>query len=232
MLRKSMIFLITVLLLCGMSLTVFAHPVPDLTEKGSISITMHSGETKVGGGTLTLYRVGEVHESNGDYTFVPTGDFADCGLDLSNIDSSALASDLAAYAADNRLIGSTKSIDADGKVSFIDLELGLYLLVQNEAAEGYNKANAFLVTVPRLKDGEYIYDVEASPKVELTPAPVPPPDEPDEPDEPDKPDEPQLPQTGQLNWPVPTLAIAGLALFATGWVLCSKTSKKKERNEK
>lgn len=233
MFRKTTLLLTAILLLCVMGLTVFAHPVPDLTQTGSIEITMHSGETKVGGGTLTLYRVGEVTEEDGNYSFVPTGDFADCGLDFSDINSSALADGLAAYAADNQLTGTTETVGADGKVTFTDLELGLYLLVQNEAAEGYNKAKPFLVTVPQLKEGEYVYDVEASPKVELTPAPVPPPEEPEEPDEPDKPDEPQLPQTGQLNWPVPTLALTGLALFAGGWVLCSKNSKpKKERNEK
>lgn len=31
---------------------------------------------------------------------------------------------------------------------------------------------------------------------------------------------PKLPQTGQLNWPVPVMAAAGLTLFAVGWVLC------------
>jgi len=30
----------------------------------------------------------------------------------------------------------------------------------------------------------------------------------------------KLPQTGQLNWPVPLMACAGLALFALGWALC------------
>lgn len=42
------------------------------------------------------------------------------------------------------------------------------------------------------------------------------PEIPDTPDEPEKPDEPHLPQTGQLWWPVPTLAMAGLFLIAAG----------------
>ena len=28
-----------------------------------------------------------------------------------------------------------------------------------------------------------------------------------------------LPQTGQLNWPVPVLTVAGLGLFLAGWLL-------------
>lgn len=31
-----------------------------------------------------------------------------------------------------------------------------------------------------------------------------------------------LPQTGQLNWPVPVLAVSGVLLFAAGWVLNKK----------
>ncbi|MCD8017514.1 MAG: hypothetical protein LUE97_06945 [Oscillospiraceae bacterium] len=39
--------------------------------------------------------------------------------------------------------------------------------------------------------------------------------------------EPDIPQTGQLNWPVPLLAVCGLLLFALGWVL--KCGKKESR---
>lgn len=31
-----------------------------------------------------------------------------------------------------------------------------------------------------------------------------------------------LPQTGQLNWPVPVLAVSGVVLFAFGWALDRK----------
>lgn len=42
--------------------------------------------------------------------------------------------------------------------------------------------------------------------------------------------DPKLPQTGQLNWPIPAITIAGLVLFVTGWILCF--GRKRERNEK
>lgn len=37
---------------------------------------------------------------------------------------------------------------------------------------------------------------------------------------------PKLVQTGQLNWPIPVLAVCGLALFATGWGLVFLKRKK------
>lgn len=45
------------------------------------------------------------------------------------------------------------------------------------------------------------------------------PDNPNTPDGPDTPDSPDLPQTGQLNWPVPVLAVFGLVLLSAGWYL-------------
>ena len=56
---------------------------------------------------------------------------------------------------------------------------------------------------------------------ETTAATEPPPTEPGEPD---------LPQTGQLNWPIPLMAVAGLGFFVVGWTLCF--GKKREHNEK
>ncbi|MCD7821787.1 MAG: hypothetical protein LUG64_06230, partial [Clostridiales bacterium] len=37
----------------------------------------------------------------------------------------------------------------------------------------------------------------------------------------------KLPQTGQLNWPVPVLAVSGVVLFALGWGL-SRSGRKRE----
>ena len=45
------------------------------------------------------------------------------------------------------------------------------------------------------------------------------PDNPVAPGNPDNPVMSGLPQTGQLNWPVPVMAVSGLLLFAFGWTL-------------
>ena len=184
--KRVLFFLMSLILICQMSLTAYAAEVPDMNRKGTISITMRQGDTVVPGGELNLYRVGEVKEENGDYSFVPTGEFKDCGESFENVQSSELAARLAEYAIQNNISGTVKQIGNDGKVIFEGLEVGLYLIVQNKAAEGYYAADPFLVTVPYMINGKYVYEIDASPKVEIdkptpsttpTPSPTPTPSE-------------------------------------------------------
>ena len=77
------------LLLCLPLSAAAAHPVPDLTRKGSITITMKYKGKPVSGGTLALYRVGDVHEDDGNYSFVPVKGLE--ALDYSDIQSPDLA---------------------------------------------------------------------------------------------------------------------------------------------
>lgn len=223
--RKQLLsLLLAALTLWGIRITAYAHEVPDLTQTGSITITMRYQSEAVPGGSLTLYRVGDVIEDDGNYSFAPTRDFKGCvtAFDEDNIQSPELAKKLAEYAANQKLSAvTTKTIGKDGTVTFSDLKLGLYLLVQKTAAPGYSKASPFLVSVPYLENGKYIYDVASNPKTdlerEMTPTEAPPPHD------------NELPQTGQLNWPVPVLVVLGLMLFAIGWVL--RFGKKRDGHE-
>lgn len=215
--KRLSALLFTMLLCCTFCIPVCAHEVPDMTRTGSITAAMTYEGENVGGGSLTLYRAGDVSEDDGNYSFTLTDDFAESRLALDNISDAALAEDLAEYADMNNVSGTTVEIGADGKVTAGNLKLGLYLVVQTEAAEGYEAVSPFLVSVPMYENGTYVYNVNAEPKMEtLTPAPVTP-------DEPETPSEPspgsKLPQTGQLNWPVPVLTVAGLCLILAGWEL-------------
>ncbi len=204
-------FLPLLLVFLLLALPVLAHDVPDLSRTGSITVSMCKNGTPVPGGTLTAYRVGQIHQEDGNYLFVLTEEFAASGLSLENPDAQALA----AYAKEQNIQGKTQSIDQEGIAEFQELELGLYLMVQAEPAPGYGAVAPFVVSLPYAKDGTYIYDVDAIPKVELEP----------EPTETTAPLEPTLPQTGQLNWPVPVLGVAGLTLLVLGIVLYRKGKK-------
>lgn len=224
--RKLFTLFIAVIVISTMGITAFAQK-PDLSKKGSIHITMHQGGNVISGGSFTLYCVGAIQEKNGDYSYVLTGDFVDCGESLDNIQSAELAERLAVYAEEKKLTGSTREIGEDGTVTFSNLKPGLYLMVQKEEAPGYQKVEPFLVSIPVTENGAYIYDVDASPKVEIeketesVSETEPESEDETEPDTPGpgNPGGPDLPQTGQLNWPVPVLVILGLLLFSLGWIL-------------
>lgn len=210
--RFSALFL-AVVLLFSVSVTARAHETPDMTRTGSISVAMTYEGKAVAGGSLTLYRVGEIKEEDGNYSFALTGAYTECGLSLESESTSALAQSLAKYTSDNKLTGKEVSIGKDGKAAASGLELGLYLVVQTKAAADYEAVSPFLVSVPTNEDGIYSYDVDATPKISTLKEKEP------KPSRPVTPPGSTLPQTGQLNWPVPVLTILGLCLFLFGFAL-------------
>ncbi len=225
---KTAALLLSFTLIFVMNVTAFAHQVPDVDRKGSIEFTMFYGGDLVGGGNLALYKVGEVFEDDGNYSFVPGGDFAACGETFDNLDTEnlAIAERLKDYARNNSIDPMVKKdIDDDGEVKFTDLPIGLYLVTQPKAAPGYYKIEPFLFSLPTkvyLDDGwMYRYDLSAEPKTELelapTPTPTPTPTPP-----------PNIPNTGQLWWPVPLLLCGGLLFVVIGFML--STRKKSDEN--
>lgn len=244
--KRLFSFLVVIALLFSLSIAAHADSL-DVTRDGSVTVSMHFGAIPVPGGNVVLYRVGEVQFVDGNPVYVPTGDFSGCvgSFDEFNIHSAELALTLSNYANLNSIIPvDNKTIDNQGVARFDDLVLGVYLLVQPVAAEGYYPISPVLVTVPANSNGVYQYDVLVDSKVPIYPV-IPPPtdpvypddpgkddpeeprgdedlvdvDDPDDSEEPEVTDEPELPQTGQLNWPVPMMAIAGLLIFAFGWSL-------------
>ena len=84
------------------------------------------------------------------------------------------------------------------------------------------------------KEPELPPEVLPDPEVPLGPVEPVEPEEPEEPEEPGEeipdPEVPlaQLPQTGMLQWPVPVLALVGILLFSTGWMMDQKGRKARE----
>lgn len=221
--RRFLLLISALVLLSCMIVPANAHEVPDASRAGSISVTMKYDGKPVPGGELTLYKVGDVAENDGDYSFAPTAEFAGCVDAFTDISSPALANTLAAYAKSEWSIAK-ETAGSNGKVKFSGLEIGLYLVVQTKTAENYEAIDPFLVSVPRYLEGKYVYDVDATSKMSLITY-NPPPETTVPPTTPG----PDLPQTGQLNWPVPVLAASGLLLFTLGWML--RGGRKKETNE-
>ena len=70
--KKLAVLLLALTMLCGLSLTAYAHEVPGETRTGSITVNMAYNGEAVTGGTLTAYRVGEIIEDDGNYSFGKT----------------------------------------------------------------------------------------------------------------------------------------------------------------
>ncbi len=191
---------------------------PDPDRAGSISITFKdpkTGKALGSGNKVALYKVADMIIEDG-YKFAYCSAFASAGTAPAADEelNPSLAEKMAGIAKDNSVAAdvSSKSIDADGKVEFNDLKVGLYLVVQTAKGTGTQAytINPFLVTIPyRESNGALVYDVNATPKVgiELPPTPPSPPHKP-----------PHLPQTGQLWWPVMVLGAAGVLFVVFGIV--------------
>ena len=209
--KKRIITCLIVLLLVG-SLTVSAHEVPDLTQKGSIAFCMDWEGVPLNGGTLTMYRVGDIVEDDGDYSFAAVPGLKNPVPD--DLNDPALAASMVAAAENAGLESITVSVE-NGEAVFTDVAPGLYVVIQKKAAEGFSPLSPFFISMPQFRDGRYEYDIAADPKVSLEPEPTEPTQP--KPTEP-KPPVPSLPQTGQLWWPVPVLFCAGLVLILFGLI--------------
>lgn len=232
MVKRVVIFCLTALMLFMFNITAFAlnNGDLDLTKKGSVSVTMRDSMTQdvVSGGELTLIKVADLTIDDGNSFYTYTEAFKSCEWDLDDLESSILVDNLSSFVSENKLSGITSSIDITGVGSFKELDIGLYLVIQQTPSTGYFAINPFLVSVPLISENEFVYDVDASAKVETlkeipvteTPEPTAVPTA--------KPS--TLPQTGQLNWPVPILIVTGLVIFAAGWIL-TISHKRKSSNE-
>ena len=205
------------------------HEMLDRNRIGSMSITFtyYDEETKTtrpvtGGNSVGLYKVADVVVDNG-YKFVTDERFASAGeipntdeaLDAANLD---LAKKMAAIAENIAYDVQPKAMDAQGKVSFEDLEVGLYLVTQAGRGEGDNKfyLTPFLITIPQKNpDGSLVYDVDAKSKpLGIGKEKIPTPPTPSKPR--------NLPQTGQLWWPVMALGGLGVLMLCFGMIRKSR----------
>lgn len=209
--KRIVTVLLLAVLLCSGPFPAQARELPQQREDCSIELLVRYGGEPVSGGTLTAVKVGYITIEDGNDLFARVGD----DVILEDVQSAAAAAQLERYCRDNweryDFEAETAEISG-GRAAFYGLSSGLYLIVQEEASEGFHPIQPFLISVPRYEDGAYDYHVKANIKSELERDPEATRPEPEKPSG-------NLPQTGQLNWPVPLLATAGLALILAGWVL-------------
>lgn len=153
-----------------------------LGRLGSLHVRLYDthNDVPLRGGELTLYQVATVKRTNGNLYFDYTGDFAGCGVVLGDLSDSTLADQLVKYLPAVPAIAAQQDVNEEGYADITKLPQGLYLVVQTEASHGYEAIKPFLVSIPMPDGDNWIYDVDATPKVGATI-----PETPDIPDTPD-----------------------------------------------
>lgn len=223
--RKRVFTLIMVLILLScLPVATYAETLVDLDAKGSITVKAVYKKVPLEGMKLNCIQVGKL---------VPYGDayyyeslYHDAIYTSEDIHNTKHPGEMLKLVKNGTSVAYTKSADKSGYIKFSNLKPGLYLIYQTDSftmSGNKYEIREFFVTIPY--DGKYDVDAKSKPGLDLYP------------EEPPKqttsgtssPKPAKLPQTGQLNWPVPVMAISGMTLFIIGWWLCFGS--RKDRNE-
>lgn len=135
----------------------------DLNKKGSINITLKESGKNIDNAKITIYHIGDIFIKDNNIEINKKKEL-NCDIDLSNYDN-ILINKINNCINDNVI--KYEGITKNGIVRFTNLDLGLYLVSQKESVEGYSNIDSFLVMIPSLENNNWIYDIDASPKVNI-----------------------------------------------------------------
>lgn len=167
--RKIFIVLFVGVLMLSTPVPAFAQNKnePDLSKNGSISISLNDEGVALSSAEFTLYCVAETAENNGIYEYEFVEAFANSGKSTDDLSDEETAEVLAEYAKSHKISGVSAKTDKNGFVKFNDLVLGMYLAVQTGSVAGFADCTPFLISVPLNESGDFVYDVDATPKTDV-----------------------------------------------------------------
>lgn len=163
--RKVNYLFIAIILFISLITNVKANTI-DLSKKGSISITLkEKGENVlIDGAEIIIYYVGDASIKDNNLVFNKREELT-CDVSLDNLKDTKLVSNISKCINDDviKYVGTTNN----GKVTFNNLNQGLYLVSQTKSVEGYSLIDSFLVAIPKVEDNKWVYDINALPKVDI-----------------------------------------------------------------
>ena len=164
--KRILLCLVALLFMLG-SFSVFAQEL-DPNKTGSVSVTLTDPLDKdpIVGAELSVYHVATVAaDTDGQLLYTYTDEFRSCSAAL---DDKELAETLDSFVTEHTITPVVVTTDENGTAVCKDLALGLYFVKQTGTVEGFTPCTPFLVTVPGEDADGYVYDVNASPKTEVT----------------------------------------------------------------
>lgn len=177
---------LVVALLMSMAVIAAAADIADYdsARTTSISLTLSDDKDVVRGAQVSVYRVADLMIDENGYSYSYLENYTDCGLVIDDPQDRDLAEAMFSYVCDNNITATiARYTDVNGYVYFGDLEQGLYLIAQTSDVEGFTTFSPFLTYLPITDENGWVYDVNATPKVDIkseTPPPPPPPPPPSE----------------------------------------------------
>lgn len=167
--KKISIVLFVVVFMLATFVTAFAkgNNQLDMTKNGSISISLHDEGVALSSAEFTLYYVAEIVGHNGIYEYAFVEAFANSGKSIDDLNDEETAEAFAEYAKNDKIKGVSANTDKKGFVKFNDLALGIYLAVQTGSVAGFADCTPFLISVPFNELGDFVYDVDATPKTDV-----------------------------------------------------------------
>ncbi len=164
--RKLWILCITVFLIVSCLQPVSAQEFdPAKTGTVSVTLTQPQSQAPLVGAQLQVYFVATVGmDAGGNLHYAYTDSFQNSEIDLND---PALAVKLDAFVSEHNISSFSITTDESGTATCTELTLGLYLIRQAVAVEGFSPCTPFLVTLPGTDADGYVYEVNASPKTEV-----------------------------------------------------------------
>lgn len=166
--KRIKIILLSILIFYSTNIYALENNTIDFNSKGSIEITLSekTDNEKIEGAEILLYKVADAKSENHNLVFEYIDELKSCNASLNDLETKSKSEDIEKCINEN--INSLKQItDVNGTVKYNDLDLGLYLVKQNNIVKGYSKIDSFLVMIPKITDNKWIYDIKSTPKTEI-----------------------------------------------------------------
>lgn len=171
---KSLKNKILTVLMLGVLLFVIAIPAfaaenvqLDLNKKCSIAVTLKTEDAAVADAEVTVYRIAEALFSETGVTYSYIDRFVPFGGSPNELQDTAAIGKLADYVRAEKISGTAQRTDKSGFTKFENLPFGLYLVMQTQSVKGFSDCSPFLISLPVNQAGEWVYDIDSSPKTDV-----------------------------------------------------------------
>lgn len=166
--KKISLFLVLFLsLILNVNADAKTNNLVDFNKKGLLEITLSEKEdnSKISGAEITIYKVADAKEKDHNLVFQYVDNFK-CSASLDNLESKELTNEINKCINDNTT-SFKKVTNKEGKVTFDNLDLGLYIVKQTNKVKGYSQISPYLISIPKVLNNEWTYNIVSKPKTEI-----------------------------------------------------------------